>query len=65
MRRHEARPPTNLSLGFVFCILLIHGLGSFCVTEVEDILLIASAKWNLSLIVCHVYVLQSLRGDRG
>lgn len=65
MSRHKARPPSNLSLGFVFYILLIHLLGSWCTFEVENILLFASTKWNLCIFVCQVHVLQSLRGDGG
>lgn len=65
MSRHKVRPSSDLSLGFVFNILLKHLQGSWCSFEVEDILLFASSKRNLCISVCKVHVLQSWRGDRG
>lgn len=65
MSRHKERPPSDLSLGFVFYILLIHLLGSWRTFEVQDILLLVCTKRNLCFSVCQVHVLQSLRGERG
>lgn len=64
MSGHKERPPSDLSLGFVFYILLVHLLGSQFSFKVENILLFASTERNLCISVCQVHILQSLRSDR-
>lgn len=65
MTRHKDRPPSDLPLGLKLDILLIYPLCSQGTLEVEDVLVVASTKRNLSISVCQVHILQSLRGHRG
>lgn len=62
--RHETRPPSDLSLGFVVYVLLIHP-GSVFILKVEGILLFSSTERNHTIFVCTVKFLQCGGSDRG
>lgn len=60
---HEARPPSDLSLGFVLHVLLIHA-GSLVPSKVDGVVLASSTERNLHFAVCPVQFLQCGGGDR-